>query len=315
MELLDKDKKFLKEYEKKNILGIVFFILWVINIVSVIVVGEIANIPNPVSSGDPILDTTYGKIFLCLFLSVFISPFYIYLPIYLFGSYILEKSACKKYCISVQKASIRYSSLLNIKSLFFYIPIIFHRFYELNPDAKSTQIELIKNWYIIDDEIISDYVINREYDEEDWNNAVEQLKKEELGTKKDFINRLFQLSILEDGIHNDEWKLLMQLITDLRFNKNYINYFKERYESLRTEFDESEWKGNSSTTYALVSPKEYYDVLGLTEGASYEEIKRAYHELALQHHPDLPKNAGRTEECEKMMMKINEAYEKLRVKN
>ena len=144
---------------------------------------------------------------------------------------------------------------------------------------------------------------------------MEQLKEEEFDTKKSFIHRLFQLSILEDGIHNDEWNLMMQLITDLRFNKNYINYFKDRYNPLRTEFDESEWKGNSSTTYVLASPKEYYNVLGLSEGASYEEIKRAYHELALQHHPDLPKNAGRTEECEKMMMKINEAYEKLRSKS
>ncbi|MBR5973152.1 MAG: J domain-containing protein, partial [Paludibacteraceae bacterium] len=47
----------------------------------------------------------------------------------------------------------------------------------------------------------------------------------------------------------------------------------------------------------------------------YEEIRRAYHELALQHHPDLPKNADRMDECEKMMMKINEAYEKLRSKS
>ena len=136
-----------------------------------------------------------------------------------------------------------------------------------------------------------------------------------MSVTKRFIDRLFKLSILEDGIHNDEWKLLMEIMGKLKFNNRYFNYYKERYNPLRTEFDESEWKGNSSTTYVLASPKEYYDVLGLTEGASYEEIKRAYHDLALQHHPDLPKNADRTEECEKMMMKINEAYEKLRVKN
>ena len=58
--------------------------------------------------------------------------------------------------------------------------------------------------------------------------------------------------------------------------------------------------------------KAFYAVLGLEEGASDEEIKRAYHKLALQHHPDLPKNAGRMKECEEMMVKINEAYEKIR---
>ncbi|MBR5973153.1 MAG: J domain-containing protein [Paludibacteraceae bacterium] len=182
----------------------------------------------------------------------------------------------------------------------------------MNLDAKSSQFKLLKEWYSLEDASISEYFFNREYSEEDWNNAVKQLMEEEVDFKKTFINNLFQFVILEDGIHNDEWKLLMQLMAQLQFNKNYINYFKERYNPLRTEFDESEWKGNSSTTYVLASPKEYYDVLGLKEGATDEEIRRAYHELALQHHPDLPKNASRIEECEKMMMKINEAYEKVR---
>ncbi|MBQ8019143.1 MAG: DnaJ domain-containing protein [Paludibacteraceae bacterium] len=47
-------------------------------------------------------------------------------------------------------------------------------------------------------------------------------------------------------------------------------------------------------------------------GASDEEIKRAYHNLALQHHPDLPKNADHVKESAAMMAKINEAVEKIR---
>jgi curved DNA-binding protein CbpA len=58
--------------------------------------------------------------------------------------------------------------------------------------------------------------------------------------------------------------------------------------------------------------KAYFAILGLEESASDVEIKRAYHKLALQHHPDLPKNADRVEECETMMARINEAYEKIR---
>ena len=56
----------------------------------------------------------------------------------------------------------------------------------------------------------------------------------------------------------------------------------------------------------------YYDILGIDENASDEEIKRAYHNLALQHHPDLAKNADRVKESEQMMAKINEAVEKIR---
>jgi DnaJ-class molecular chaperone len=58
--------------------------------------------------------------------------------------------------------------------------------------------------------------------------------------------------------------------------------------------------------------KPYFTLLGLEETASDEEIKRAYHKLALQHHPDMQKNADRIKECEAMMAKINEAYKKLR---
>ena len=51
---------------------------------------------------------------------------------------------------------------------------------------------------------------------------------------------------------------------------------------------------------------------GVDENASDEEIKRAYHNLALQYHPDLPKNADHVKESAAMMAKINEAYEKIR---
>ncbi len=48
--------------------------------------------------------------------------------------------------------------------------------------------------------------------------------------------------------------------------------------------------------------KDYYEILGVHEGASAEEIKKAYRKLAFQYHPD--KNPGR----EEMMKEINEAY-------
>jgi curved DNA-binding protein CbpA len=34
------------------------------------------------------------------------------------------------------------------------------------------------------------------------------------------------------------------------------------------------------------APIDYYEVLGLTQSASAEEIKSAYRRLAIQHHPD-----------------------------
>ena len=237
MELLDKDKKFLKEYKKFDNLGDVLIILWVFNFCALFFSGGMNAI-----------------LVKFLLLALIFSPF-LYLLIFFIGYHIIERSLCNKYQISKQDAENRQIFLSdNIK----YVPLL-QRFSKMNPDAKSSQFKLLKEWYGLDDTSISEYFFNREYSEDDWDYAVEQLKGKEFDTKKSFIHRLFQLSILEDGIHNDEWNLMMQLITDLRFNKNYINYFKDRYNPLRTEFDESEWKGNSSTTYVLASPKEYYE--------------------------------------------------------
>ena len=137
--------------------------------------------------------------------------------------------------------------------------------------------------------------------------------KESLSYRKFFVEKLFKLAIVDDGIHNDEWNLLMDIMKQLKFNKNYVDFFLKRYGPLRTEFEGDEQGEKKSTENIPISQlKTYFAILGLEEGASDQEIKRAYHNLALQHHPDLPKNADRVEECETMMARINEAYEKIR---
>ena len=59
----------------------------------------------------------------------------------------------------------------------------------------------------------------------------------------------------------------------------------------------------------------YYRILGLKDGASQEEIKKAYRQLAKEHHPDKFANASDTEKKyhESKMKEINEAYENLKI--
>ena len=52
--------------------------------------------------------------------------------------------------------------------------------------------------------------------------------------------------------------------------------------------------------------RDYYDVLGVSRGASDQEIKSAYRKLALQHHPD--RNPGDKEASEERFKEITEAY-------
>ena len=184
------------------------------------------------------------------------------------------------------------------------------RFIQLNKGAKEEQ-EVLLSGVLEEDEM--ELVFDKDFSDSQLEEAYRYWMRKDVVEKKFLMNLLFQLAVEQDGIHNDEWNLLMQMMSQFRFNVSYFYYFKNRYSSLRTEFSDYKWKNTKSIgEYSADSLKPYYAVLGLAEDASVEEIKQAYHELALQHHPDLPKNASRIEECEELMMKINEAYERLR---
>lgn len=57
-----------------------------------------------------------------------------------------------------------------------------------------------------------------------------------------------------------------------------------------------------------MSDKNYYDILGVSENATQEEIKKAYRKLALKFHPD---KSGGSKEYEEKFKKISEAYDVL----
>lgn len=57
-----------------------------------------------------------------------------------------------------------------------------------------------------------------------------------------------------------------------------------------------------------MSKRDYYDVLGVTKGASAEEIKKAYRKMAIKYHPD--KNPG-DKQAEDNFKEAAEAYEVL----
>ncbi|MBO4332173.1 MAG: J domain-containing protein [Paludibacteraceae bacterium] len=246
-----------------------------------------------------------------------------------------------------------------------------------NREITAAKRKLIDD--VIDRAKICGSLSNSEY----WNLVVKQIyEPSDLNKSINFIahnlpldermkisHLLFKLSIEDDGIMNDEWKLLRTVVNGMNFSKTYIDHLFNFYGPLRSYSDTAIYnrvhgfvkqrkkvepqsgntgkargasasaraKGGTSSSYNRSSeqarsrtgsagasaggasqkaaPKvadsrlvQYYAVLGLPASASLREVQDAYHRLALLHHPDLPKNADRQEECVAQMAKINTAY-------
>ncbi|WP_419660433.1 DnaJ: heat shock protein [Desulfosarcina variabilis str. Montpellier] len=77
----------------------------------------------------------------------------------------------------------------------------------------------------------------------------------------------------------------------------------------KTAGDEQSRAADSETR----SPKDPYTILGITPGATQEEIKAAYRRLAGQYHPDKVQHLGKEfqELAEKRFKEIQQAYDDL----
>lgn len=224
----------------------------------------------------------------------------------------------KKVGLNENQAKRRYE-FIKYKKL--YMPLV-QRMCRLNLHPILKQLDMLKSSFRSTNGVLSEFVFEREYTDEDYENSIKQIRGKTIAEMDTIMEILFQIAILEDGIHDDEWELLMSIMNNIypyKLGDIYAKIKKEsfvkKYTPFRRSFaDDAKDEKTEESQRRLVPPhlKPYYAILGLEDDASDKDIKQAYHNLALQYHPDLLKNADRIKECESKMAKINEAYEKIR---
>lgn len=91
---------------------------------------------------------------------------------------------------------------------------------------------------------------------------------------------------------------------------NGFEDFNEQYQ--RSQSDNSNHYSRNQQSF-FKDMSRYYRILGLEEGASEEEVKKAYKTLAKKYHPDLhhDKDENEKNNYEKKFKEINDAYNEI----
>ena len=103
--------------------------------------------------------------------------------------------------------------------------------------------------------------------------------------------------------HESEEQYWQKAIFDetFEYEREQEEDFEDAWQQFKDQFEQE---------YEYEDYTEYYKTLGLTQGVTYEEVKRRFRELALKYHPDRYK--GNKQTAAEKFKKIFEAYNKIK---
>ncbi|MBH38167.1 hypothetical protein CL658_03950 [bacterium] len=106
------------------------------------------------------------------------------------------------------------------------------------------------------------------------------------------IELLMAVIMADESLHKNEKILLDNVAKDLQIDTEFYNQLKAKY---------------------IKSTVSNYDILGLKENASTEDIKKAYKNLCKQYHPDKVQHLGEEFKnfADKKIKEINKAYDNI----
>jgi DnaJ like chaperone protein len=126
-----------------------------------------------------------------------------------------------------------------------------------------------------------------------------------------FVELLLETAVADGTLAAAEQQILVRACTVLHIPANVFSAMLRARQA-----GGGSAQGNYQQVPHAESLKQSYDSLGLKEGASAQEIKRAYRKLVSQYHPDKLVSQGLPEEMMEMSKKrvreINAAYDKIK---
>lgn len=124
-------------------------------------------------------------------------------------------------------------------------------------------------------------------------------------TRMHLFDFLYSVAVADNSCSAEEEAVLKTIASQLRISSyDYIS-IHERHTAGRRA---------SSSSSSYTSTKNPYSVLGISETATNEEVKKAYRRLAMKFHPDKVEGLGDEvkKNAEQQFREINEAYETIK---
>ena len=133
-------------------------------------------------------------------------------------------------------------------------------------------------------------------------------------TRYHMVDFLFRLAMADAAFDGRENKTIQSIARHLNITQgDYVSMFSRHTAGAEPRRDE-EYKDFGRGAAQEQRSKNPYSVLGITNGATDEAVKKAYRRMAMRYHPDKVENLG--EEMKKnateQFRAINEAYETIK---
>ncbi|MGB0360570.1 MAG: co-chaperone DjlA [Endozoicomonas sp.] len=131
-----------------------------------------------------------------------------------------------------------------------------------------------------------------------------------------FLEIQLAAAYADDNLSPAEQAVFHQVCATLGVSNFAFDQIHRRFIAQRAYYQQRGYQSNGAQPSSGTSLKQAYDVLGVSEGASDSEVKRAYRKLMSEHHPDKLVAKGLPEEmmevAKEKTQEIQGAYDQVR---